>query len=170
MNEDPHPAGEPLFVNLSDDDPAILASVIEAREKLAQFKTAFSARRFCSGVHLVKIPFVDRSDIGQPALVATSTVVAENPKRPIPRLWLGVTSILEDLFFCSVREAPKQLLLTEGPSFVLEEGMVEDWMITHEGIAYGGFSMRVLRDRLGEIDKQRFDEHTGICEFKRDVP
>jgi len=26
--------------------------------------------------------------------------------------------------------------------------------------------LRVLRNRLGEIDKQRFEEHTGIHEFK----
>ena len=47
---------------------------------------------------------------------------------------------------------------------------MEDWMIDHQGFVYGGFSLRVLRDRLGEIDKQRFDEHTGIREFKQDMP
>ena len=170
MNENAQPAGDPLFVDLRDDDPALLAAVIEAREKLPQFRAAFSARHFRPAVYLVKVPFVDRSDVGQSSLVATSEVVAENPKRPIAHLWLGVTSTLDEMFFCSVGEAPKQLGLMKGDSFVIGEEVVEDWMIDHQGVAYGGFSLRVLRSRLGEIDKRRFDDHTGIHEFKQDVP
>ena len=170
MNEHAHSADHPLFANQRDDDPAILAAVIEAKDKLTQFKAAFSARQFVPAVYLVKVPFVDRSDAGQPSLVATSQVIAENPKRPIAHLWLGVTSTLDDLFFCSVGEAPKQLGLKKGDSFVIAEERVEDWMIDHNGVAYGGFSLRAVRNCLGEIDKRRFDEHTGIHEFKQDLP
>ncbi len=77
--------------------------------------------------------------------------------------------MLDDLFFCFVGEAPKQLGLKKGDSFVIAEELVEDWMIDHQGVAYGGFSLCVLRHRLGEIDKRKFDEHTGIHEFKQDV-
>jgi len=170
MNENAHPAGDPLFVDLHDDDPALLAATIQAREKLAQFKAAFLARQFEPAVYVLKVPFVDRSDIGQPALVGTSEVVAENPKRPIAHLWLGVTSALDDLFFCYVGEAPKQLGLTKGDSFVIGEELIEDWMVNQQGVAYGGFSLRVARTRLGEVDKRRFDEHTGIHEFKQEMP
>lgn len=170
MNEHAHSPGDPIFVNLSDADPALIAAVVEAREKLTQFKAAFSARQFSPAVYLVKVPFVDRSSVGQTSLVATSQVKAENPKLPIAHLWLGVTSTLDDLFFCSVGEAPEQLGLKKGDSFVIAEEVLEDWMIDHQGVAYGGFSLRVLRNRLGEIDRRRFDEHTGISEFKPDVP
>jgi hypothetical protein len=170
MSENAHPSGDPLFVNLHDDDPALLAAVVEAREKLPRFKGALSARRFAPAVYLVKLPFVDRSDVGQPSLVGTSKVVAENPKRPIAHLWLAVTSTLDDLLFCSIGEAPKQLGLRKGDSFVVQDEVVEDWMIDHQGVAYGGFSLRALRSRLGETDKRRFDEHIGIHEFKQDVP
>jgi hypothetical protein len=170
MTENAQPSGEPLFAKLRDDDPALLAAVTEARQKLAQFKAAFSAKRLQPAAYLVKVPFVDRSDVGQPSLVGTSSVVAENPTRPIAHLWLAVTSTLEDLLFCSVGEAPKQLGLKKGDSFVIQEERVEDWMIEHQGVAYGGFSLRVLRNRLREIDKQRFDAHTGIHEFKQDLP
>lgn len=164
-----HANSEPLFVNLRDDDPALLASVVEAREKLSHFKAAFSAMQFKPAVYVVKVPFVDRSQVGQPALVATPKVIAENSKQPIAHLWLAVTSVMEDLFFCAVGEAPGQLGLAAGDSFVVGEEIVEDWMIDHQGVAYGGFSLRVLRDRLDEIGRRKFDEHTGIREFKPDI-
>ncbi len=78
--------------------------------------------------------------------------------------------MLDDLFFCFVGEAPKQLGLEKGDSFVIGEEVVEDWMIDHQGVAYGGFSLRVLRSRLSEIEQRRFDEHTGINEFKQAIP
>jgi hypothetical protein len=170
MSDNANASGDPLFMNLRDDDPAILAAVTQARQKLAQFKAAFAARRLSPAAYLVKVPFVDRGDRGQPALVGTSSVVAENPTRPVAHLWLVVTSTLEDLLFCSVGEAPKELGLTKGDSFVIQEEVLEDWMINHRGVAYGGFSLRALRDRLGGPDRKRFDEHTGIHEFKQDVP
>jgi uncharacterized protein YegJ (DUF2314 family) len=169
MTEHANSAGDPLFVNLRDDDPALLAAVIEAREKLPQFKAAFSAMQFKPAVYVVKVPLVDRSRDGQPALVATSQVMAEHSKRPIAHLWLGLTSIMDDMFFCFVGEAPKQLGLKKGDSFVIAENVVEDWMIDHQGVAYGGFSLRVLRNRLDATGQRKFDEHTGIHEFKRDI-
>jgi hypothetical protein len=169
MNENTHSSVDPLFVYLREDDPALLAASTEARQKQAQFKAAFSERRFKSAAYLVKVPFVDRGDVGQPFLVGTSKVVADNPTRPITHLWLAVTSMLDGLLFCSVGEAPKQFGLKKGESFVIREELAEDWMITHEGVAYGGFSLRASRNRLGEIDKRRFDERTGIHEFKQDL-
>jgi hypothetical protein len=170
MSENAYSDEEPLFANLRDGDPALAVARFEAQDRLPQFKAAFPARRFRSAAFVVKVPFVDRSAVGEPALAGTTEVIAENPKRPIAHLWLGVTSIDDDLLFCSVLEAPKPLGLSKGDCFVILEEMVEDWMILHQGVAYGGFSMRVLRDRLGEIEKRRFDEHTGIREFRQDMP
>lgn len=170
MSENAKDAREPLFVNMPDDNPALLAATTEAREKLPRFKAAFSAGKFRPAAYLVKVPFVDKSDRGLPSLVATSQVVADNPKRPVAHLWLTVTSILDDLIFCSVGEAPKKLGLGKGDSFVVQDEIVKDWMINSQGIAYGAFSLRVLRNRLGEIERRKFDEHTGIQEFKQDMP
>jgi hypothetical protein len=43
-------------------------------------------------------------------------------------------------------------------------------MINQGGVVYGGFSMRVIRNRLPEDDRGRFDDYTGIREFKELVP
>ena len=116
------------------------------------------------------MPFIDRSETGDQALVRTAETEAENPALPICHLWLGVTSVLDDLIFCSVGEAPDAMHLKRDTSFVIASDVIDDWMINHRGIAFGGFSLRVIRNRLHKVEKMKFDEHTGIREFKELMP
>src|SRR5262245_19206765 len=93
---------EPLFAYLDKGDPAIVAAVSEARSTFPQFLDAVSKMRFSSASYLVKVPFIDRSDTEEQALVRTSETAAEYPTPPTCHLWLRFTSILDDLIFCSV--------------------------------------------------------------------
>lgn len=161
---------EPLFANLNDDDPDLVAAVIAARETIHRFKAAAAKTQFSPATYLVKVPFIDRSDIGEKALVRTPVSAVENETRPLVHLWLSVTSVLEDLLFCSIGEAPEQLHLDKGDTFVIEDKIIEDWMINHQGLAYGGFTLRVIRNRLREIDRTRFHDHLGIHQFKEQLP
>ncbi|GAA5507731.1 DUF2314 domain-containing protein [Novipirellula caenicola] len=158
---------EPLFANLDDDDPALRNAVSAAKRTLPQFVDAFARKRFPSAGYLVKVPFQDRDDRGERALVRTPEVAAEFPDLRVCRLWLAVNSALEDLLFCSVLESPAKLRLKTGASFVVDMSLVEDWMIHCGEVVYGGFSMQVIRNRLPEPDRHRFDQHTGIREFKQ---
>jgi hypothetical protein len=114
---------EPLFANLNDDDSALLDAVSVAKRTLPQFMDTFAKRRFAPAAYLVKVPFLDRDDIGEPALVRTSEVAAEYPTQQMCRLWLTVNSVLEDLLFCSVLEAPAALRLATGGSFVIDTSL-----------------------------------------------
>jgi hypothetical protein len=160
----------PLFANLNDDDPVVVEAVAEARRTLSQFLEAASQRRFAPAIYLVKVPLIDRSKTGDQALIRTSESAAQNPNRPICYLWLNVTSILADLVFCSVCEAPDALRLERSTSFVVDSELIEDWMINQDGAAFGGFSLRVIRSRLREEGQRKFDSHTGIREFKALLP
>ena len=165
---------EPLFANLDDNDPALAAAlaaaVREAEQSLPSFKAAFLERRLWPAAYAVKLPFIDRSQTGEKALVRTPDVVIENPAGPIARLWLSVTSILEDLLFCSIEEAPRELRLNRHDSFVVDTDIVEDWMINQDGVVYGGFSLRLIRNQLSAEGQRQFDDHTGIREFKLELP
>jgi hypothetical protein len=161
----------PLFGNLDDDDPAVLVVVSEAKRTLPQFLDAASSGRFSPATYLVKVPFIDRSGTGEQALARTPDRAVENPGRPIYHLWLSVTSVLGDLVFCSVGEAPKALQLQRGTSFVIASESIEDWMIHHGGgDTFGGFSLQVIRGRLSGPEQMRFDTHTGIRSFKGLMP
>ena len=161
---------EPLFARLCDDDPELIDAVSVAKRTLPQFLDAFSKRRFPTAVHLVKVPFLDRSNGGDSAIVRTLEIAAQHPTEPTCHLWLTVSSVLEDLIFCSVVESPPALKLTTHDSFVVESELIEDWMINEGSVAYGGFSMRVVRSRLPITERRRFDDCTGIREFKEIAP
>jgi uncharacterized protein YegJ (DUF2314 family) len=62
------------------------------------------------------------------------------------------------------------LNLKRDASFVVASESIEDWMINSGGTAFGGFSLRVIRSRLGEKEQMKFDAHTGIREFKKLMP
>jgi uncharacterized protein YegJ (DUF2314 family) len=156
----------PLFANLSEADPEILEAVSEARQTIHQFLEAVSKMRFSPAVYLVKVPFIDRGETGEQALVRTAETAAEHPGRAIFRLWLSVTSVFDDLIFCSVGEAPDALHLKRNTSFVIASEFIEDWIINQGGTVFGGFSLRVIRSRLRNEEQLRFDVHTGIREFK----
>src|SRR6516225_542075 len=82
----------PLFANLHDDDPAVLAAVSEFKRTLPRFLAAASSVRFSPATYLVKVPFIDRSGTGEQALVYTRDTATENSGRPICHLWLSVTN------------------------------------------------------------------------------
>ena len=155
-----------LFANLNVTDPAVLEAVTEARRTLPHFLQAASERRFSPATYLVKVPFIDRSKTGEPALVRTSEKAVQNPNRPICYLWLRVTSVLEDLIFCALGEAPQALRLERGVAYLVRSELIEDWMINCNGSAFGGFSLRVIRSRLDQERQTKFDAYTGISEFK----
>jgi uncharacterized protein YegJ (DUF2314 family) len=167
---DPEASAVPLFANLNDADPVVIEAVSEARRTLPQFLDAASDMKFSPATYLVKVPFIDRSKTGEAALVQTSETAASHPTLPICHLWLRVTSVLGDLLFCSVGEAPDALHLERFTSFVVASESIEDWMINHDGTAFGGFSLRIIRSRLGREGQMKFDAHTGIREFRTLVP
>ena len=160
----------PLFANLQDTDPDVVTAVSEAKKTLPQFLDAAASRRLSPATFLVIVPFLDRSGTAERALVLTLDTAAENLGRPICHLWLSVTSVLDDLVFCLVGEAPDKLRLRPGTAFVVASESIEDWMINNGGEAYGGFSLRVIRSRLGTEGQMRFDARTGIRRFKELMP
>jgi uncharacterized protein YegJ (DUF2314 family) len=164
MNSDA--SSSPLFTDLNDADPVVVRAIDQAKKTLPHFLEAASTKQFAPANYLVKVPLIDRSETRQSALVRTAETIAENSTRPICRLWLGVTSVLDELIFCSVGEAPDALRLSPGTSFVVDAALVEDWLINHEGIVFGGFSLRVIRSRLSKDEQLKFDAHTGIREFR----
>jgi uncharacterized protein YegJ (DUF2314 family) len=160
----------PLFAVLNDGDPAVVEAVSEARRTFPQFLDAVLKMRFSPAIYLVKVPFIDRSETGEQALVRTPETAVENPTRPTCHLWLSVTSILDDLIFCSVFEAADALHLERGASFVVASESIEDWMINHGGTVFGGFSLRAIRSRLRKEEQLKFDAHAGVREFKNVMP
>ena len=101
----------PLFANVPNTDPEVVAAINEAKKTLPRFLDAAASGRFSPASCVVKVTFLDRRVTAEPALVRTSESASEYPEHPICHLWLSVTSVLDELVFCSVFEAPDELRL-----------------------------------------------------------
>ncbi|MAT38067.1 MAG: hypothetical protein CL946_00520, partial [Ectothiorhodospiraceae bacterium] len=64
--------GGPLFADLSEADPAVVETTNEARSTFPQFLEAVSKSRFPQAIYFVKVPFIDRSDLRQQAILRTT--------------------------------------------------------------------------------------------------
>ncbi|MGA2230952.1 MAG: DUF2314 domain-containing protein [Tepidisphaeraceae bacterium] len=156
----------PLFMELDDADPAVGQASSEAKRTFPHFLNAVTEKLFPVATYWVKVPFIDRSGTGEQALVRTPETASKSSSRPLCHLWLRVNSVLDDLVFCNVGEAPEALQLQRGTSFVIAGASIEDWLINNDGTAFGGFSLRVIRGRLSKGEQLKFDAHAGIREFR----
>ena len=82
-----------------------------------------------------------------------------------------MNELFGDMYFCSARELPKDFnQLKLGETLILTDERIEDWMILTEGILYGGYSLRALRELLSPEKRRLFDEHMGVSEYRDGVP
>lgn len=124
-----------------------------ARASLSEFAAALSKPRTRGACYDVKVHF-------------------PNPNGGEgPHIWLAVNTLFSDMYFCSATELPKDFnQLKLGETLVLTDERIEDWMILTEGILYGGYSLRALRELLAPEKRSQFDEHMGVSEYRDGVP
>ena len=75
------------------------------------------------------------------------------------------------MYFCSALELPKDFSqLKHDETLILTEERIEDWMIIADGVLYGGYSLRVLRELVALEERQQFDDHIGVTEYRDGLP
>jgi uncharacterized protein YegJ (DUF2314 family) len=147
------PEGEPLFVAVAEQDEQMLLAYSRARQTLPQFLNAIRSSRFSGATNSVKIKL--RDDESSEDL---------NEDR-FAYLWLwDVRQTTDSALQATVRELPNEgfgrLKVSETLHF--EPHDVHDWMILEGSQAWGGFTLRVIRDRMGLQERLQYDEYTGI--------
>lgn len=147
------PDDEPLFVAISKNNEQMLQAYAKARQTLPQFLSAIGSARFSGAVNSVKIKLRDHD---------TSEELGEDR---FAYLWLwDVRQGTGGALHATVRELPKDGLnkLKVGETFRFDEQDVHDWMIMDGSQAWGGFTLRVIRDRMAAQERLQYDEYTGI--------
>ncbi len=149
------PSGEPSFRMVARSDPEMAAAHRQAAATIQHF-TAHIARpgdRVCAA----KLRFRDQDlseELGEDQFVF---------------LWL--TSVTYDrqeqrfsgLFFELPRELTKWHKVGERLAFDAKD--IFDWTIIDEGTLYGGFTLRVTRQRLPEAQRIAYDRRVGAISW-----
>jgi uncharacterized protein YegJ (DUF2314 family) len=157
MSPDDAPRDEPLFVAVASDDPQMGA----AHSRCAQTLDEFRAHVLRAGDHLcaAKLRFRDPGESDR----AGHDVLLY--------VWLASVFVDESSgrYVGSFFEVPPALREWHSPGQELEfEGEdVFDWMVNDDGVVHGGFTLRVMRGRLPESEREAYDQRVGAREWAR---
>jgi uncharacterized protein YegJ (DUF2314 family) len=132
--ENPPPAPTPPApaIEVSDDDPRMLAAVTEARRRWPEFLEAFN-RRKPSQSFSVKMPFRD------------------DPAGDAEFMWVEVISIDGNTIHGSLVNQPFYVRsLTMHDSVEVRLADLNDWIFTQDGQSIGGFTSEILDESSDE--------------------
>jgi Uncharacterized protein conserved in bacteria len=129
---------EPTFapiVNVSSDDPRLVAAVNEARRRWPEFVDAFTRKPNTESPYVIKARFAD----------------GENEEF----MWVSVNSIEGESIHGRLENSPAALTnLKEGDDVTVAFADLNDWMCEINGEAVGGFTMKVMSDVYHHVDAQ----------------
>jgi uncharacterized protein YegJ (DUF2314 family) len=163
MNEVPNgankfakPQKEPLFVAISQDDAAFQAAYDRAAATISHFIEHIRCDEDSSCSAKLRFRDPDESDrLGEDRFLF---------------LWLsGVYyHAAERVFSGAFFEVPLELQQWHqvGQRLAFEPEDIFDWMVLHQGHLYGGFSLRVVREKLPETERDSYDRYIGVSVYE----
>lgn len=132
-----------LSVSIEETNPAMRAATEKARESINEFIAQLRNPRPTISYFAVKARFEDNGTI--------------------EHLWLNFVSFDGKEFEGNVANDPVTLrTISFGKTVRVPPERISDWMIIDGGILVGGYTLRVLRERLSEPEKRAFDEKGGF--------
>lgn len=133
----------PEVARIAVDDPMTAATIVEARRTVGQFQRALRARG------------VDQREFRVKFLVAEKKVVEQ--------FWIDVESADADSFAGIVINHPGSITgIKYGSRVTVPAREISDWMYVERGVLRGGFSVRLMRDRLQPDERPAFERELGF--------
>lgn len=146
---------EPQFVALGRDDPDMESAYRQASETLEDLKRHLEVGddRLCS----VKLRFRDPDEAGR---LGEDRFVF---------MWLSDVRWLddEDIFSAEFFELPKEFEKWHhvGERLGIEPEDIFDWMVIDAGKLYGGWTLRVGRERVPSGRRDEYDSYIGVSRY-----
>lgn len=142
MGREPELDAGARFGFLSSQDEAINNAVREAKETLARFREIIAA--------------------GDKTVYPLVKIKLDEPAGSV-FMWLLVTETLDTQFSAKLFEVPAgSTTFKIDDAFTVRDDDVVDWMVNDDGTLYGGYSLRVQRERMSDAEKRNFDKHIGV--------
>jgi uncharacterized protein YegJ (DUF2314 family) len=131
-------AGEPDFINVPEDDPQMTAAIAQARA---------SADRFIAALNHP-----------QPGQKGFSVKARITDGRNTEHMWLTPIRYEGGKFIGAVNNEPVAVRGVKiGDQRSVPPAEISDWMYVDGEKLVGGFTIRVLRDRVPEHERREFD-------------
>ncbi|QLC65706.1 DUF2314 domain-containing protein [Flavobacterium sp. LPB0248] len=133
--------GEPTIYSVESEDPEMNAAILEANKTLDEFNKGLS--NFNADSHSLKVKFSN--------------------SKGIEHMWIGEIKYIDGNYSGILNSDPEYITeYKAGDKIDIETSKISDWMYLIKGKLYGGYTIRVLRDRMSEEERKVFDEESGM--------
>jgi uncharacterized protein YegJ (DUF2314 family) len=132
-------ARDPYFYRVDKEDAEMTAAMVRARAEVAVFIDRLSHPREGDEDFSVKLPIRDG--------------------RNVEHFWLNDVRCENGRFYGTLDNEPELIRCHHhGEALSVVAGEISDWMYIHEGRLVGGYTVRLMRQRLNPKDRQKMDE------------
>jgi uncharacterized protein YegJ (DUF2314 family) len=139
------PVGGALEIYSIDvGDEEMNNAIAEARTSFKQFNDAFKSNRSDYSLFALKVMFQDH--VGG-----------------YEHIWITDLSFRDGEYHGTVGNTPSYTTEVEaGQQITVEAKKISDWMYVEHGKLRGGFTLRVLRNRMSQSERDKFDADLGF--------
>ncbi len=128
------------FTEVPDNDPQMLAAIEKAKATVATFEVALRAPKPGQTGFSVKAPISDHGYT--------------------EHFWLLPVSFDGKEFHGQINNDPEKVKTVKlGQEITIAPSQISDWMYIENHKLVGGFTLRVLHDRMSPAERADFDEH-----------
>jgi len=125
------------------DDPLTAAAIVEARRTVGEFLRAYRARGSAERDFRIKMLVAERGLVEQ--------------------FWVSVESATDDSFTGTIGNHPGDVTgVKYAERVTVPAGEISDWMYVENGVLRGGYSVRLMRDRLQPEERPAFEREMGF--------
>ena len=123
---------------VDEDDPQMNAAIEKARSSVNKFIAALQSPKAGRSDFSVKMAFTDRNGT--------------------EHMWLSPVSYDGNKFHGTVNNEPETVKnVRMGKKVTVEPSKISDWMYVEKGKLVGGYTLRVLRDKMSPKERAEFD-------------
>lgn len=133
--------GEPTIYGVKSEDEEMNAAILQANETLDDFKKGLLDPTADS--HALKVKFSN--------------------EKGIEHMWIGDIVYKDGQYSGILNNEPEYITeYKSGDKIEVDASKISDWMYLVNGKLHGGYTLRVLRDRMTEEERKQLDEESEM--------
>jgi len=136
-------AEEPAVVEVLTDDAEMNTAIQKAHSSLDTFNLALTSHNPNYDYFALKV-FFPSAEGGE-------------------HIWLSEISLDKGKYIGVINNAPEVVKDVDvGDTVIIDNGRIGDWMFVEAGKLHGGYTVRLLRNRMTDEEKNNFDRENGL--------
>ena len=132
---------EPTIYAVKSEDKEMAAAIQKANQTLSDFNAGLSNPK--AENQALKVEFAD--------------------SKGIEHMWIGDIEYKDGKYSGILNNEPEYITQYKaGDKIDVDNSKISDWMFVENGKLHGGFTIKVLRNKMTEEERKQFDEESGM--------